>query len=133
MRLAWKKTARFGVPEIFAGIAALSFLVARFVPVLRLPGLCPFKLITGLPCCTCGMTHAFVHLAHGELGRALAANPAGCALAAAVWLFAVLDLARIAVSAPLPDPSPRAWRALAVMGVAVLGVNWVFLVVKVVS
>ena len=129
----WRKTERFGHPEVFAAIGALSFLVARFAPVLALPFTCPLKGLAGIPCATCGMTHAFVHLAHGELGRALAASPLGALLAAAAWAYAVLDLARWAAGAPLPVPSVRAVRVATAAGIALLLVNWAWLVVREVS
>jgi Protein of unknown function (DUF2752) len=118
---------RFGHAEVFAAIGALSFLVARFVPVLGLPFTCPLRALAGIPCATCGMTHAFVHLAHGELARAVAASPLGALLAAGAWLYAGLDLARVAAGAPLPAPSARALRAVAACGVAALLANWAYL------
>lgn len=39
------------------------------------PVLCPFRLLTGLPCPGCGLTRAWVFALHGELRQALAANP----------------------------------------------------------
>jgi hypothetical protein len=128
--LSWKRTARFGHPEVFALIGLLAFLVARFVPVLGLPFLCPLRGLAGIPCATCGMTHAFVHLAHGEAALAIAASPLGALLAAAAWAYAALDLARMALGAPLPVPTPRALRAATAAGVALLLVNWAWLVVR---
>ena len=87
---------RFGHPEVFALMGAATFLVARFLPLLELPYRCPFKALTGLPCASCGMTHAFVHLAHGAVGAAWVANPFGVLLAAGVWIYAAFDLARVA-------------------------------------
>ena len=128
--VTWRKTGRFGHAEVFAAIGLLSFLVARFLPVLSLPFVCPLRGLAGIPCATCGMTHAFVHLAHGELSRALAASPLGVLLAAAAWTFAALDLARAALGAPLPVPSLRATRAATALGVALLLANWAWLVVR---
>jgi hypothetical protein len=118
---------RFGHAEVFAAIGALSFLVARFVPVLDLPYTCPLKALAGLPCATCGMTHAFVHLAHGEGARALAASPLGALLAAGAWLFAAADAARVALGAPLPAPPVRALRAATAGAVVALLANWAWL------
>jgi hypothetical protein len=119
----------FGNAEVFAAIFALSFLAARLLPLLDLPYPCPFKALTGLPCATCGMTHAFVHLAHGQVGAAFAASPAGALLAAGCWLFAAADAARLALALPLPRPRPGASRALVVGGLLALLANWAFLVV----
>ncbi len=119
---------RIGHPEVFAAIAALSFLVARFVPVLSLHLACPMRTLAGIPCATCGMTHAFVALAHGRLAAAWDASPLGAALAAGAWLYALADAARLAAGWPFPVPGPRALRAVTAAGVAALLANWAWLV-----
>jgi Protein of unknown function (DUF2752) len=118
----------FGHPESFAGIFALAFLAARFLPVLGLGYRCPAKALLGVPCFTCGMTHAFVALAHGDVAAALAASPAGALLAAAGWAFAIAALARPILRFGWPEIGTRAARRLAVSGVLVLLLNWVYLV-----
>ena len=118
------RPARFGHAEVFALIGLSSFLVARFAPVLDLSYRCPFRLLTGLPCASCGMTHAFVHLAQGDLGAALAANPLGAILALAAWAFAALDLARVAAGLPLPRLGTRTVRVFATVGAAAVLLNW---------
>jgi hypothetical protein len=118
---------RFGHPEVFAAIAALSFLVARYLPVLSLPYTCPARGLLGLPCATCGMTHAFVALAHGDLAAALHASPLGAALAAAAWGYALLDLLRLALGRPFPAVPARLLRAATALGVAALLANWAWL------
>lgn len=126
----WQRAPRFGHAEVFAAIAALSFLAARFLPLLSLPFVCPMRGLAGIPCATCGMTHAFVHLAHADVAQAIAASPLGAVLAAAAWLYAVLDLARAALGAPLPVPSPRLGRAAVALGLVALLGNWAYLVVR---
>jgi len=118
---------RFGHPEVFAAIAALSFLVARFVPVLAFPYTCPLKGLLGLPCATCGMTHAFVALARGDLAAALQASPLGAVLAGGAWLYALLDMGRLALGRPFPGLPPALLRAAAALGAAALLANWAWL------
>lgn len=130
MAVAWRRTPRLGHPEVFAGIAALSFLAARFLPVLDLPFTCPLRSVAGLPCASCGMTHAFVALAHGEVAAAFAASPLGAILAAGAWLYAALDLARVSLGAPWPDPGERAWRLMAGAAVASVVLNWAWLLAR---
>lgn len=125
--ISWRRVARLGVPEVFAAIGLLSFLVARFVPVLAIPFTCPMKGIAGIPCLSCGMTHAFVALAHGDARAALAASPAGTLLAAAAWLYAALDLGRAALDLPLPTLDLRLQRALVAAAVVALVANWAWL------
>jgi len=49
-----------------------------------LPELCTMKRLWGIDCPGCGMTRAFISLAHGDVAAALSYNPA------AVWLFAMM-------------------------------------------
>ena len=119
---------RFGHAEVLAAIAALSFLVARFVPVLGLFPPCPFRESLGVPCASCGMTRAFVGLASGDLAAAFAASPLGVLLAAAAWTFAALALVRPVLRFRWPDLAPGVARAAAVAAVAALLVNWGWIV-----
>ena len=133
MAVAWRKTARFGHPEVFAGIAALSFLAARFLPLVDIPWTCPVRAWADLPCASCGMTHAFVALARGEVGAAFGASPLGALLAGGAWLYAALDLLRAALGAPWPDPGERACRVLAGAAVASAVLNWAWLLARAAS
>jgi hypothetical protein len=117
----------FGQAEVFALIAALSFLVARFVPVLAFPSTCPARGLLGIPCATCGMTHAFVALAHGDVAAALQASPLGALLAAVAWGFVLLDLLRLALGRPLPSLPTSLVRAAVAAGAAALLLNWAWL------
>ncbi len=121
---------RLGIPEAFALVAAASFLVARFAPVLSFHSECPFRALTGLPCASCGMTHAFVALAHGDAAGAWSASPLGALLAGGAWIFALLDLARVAAGIPWPRLSDRAWRAMAVGVVGAAALNWAWMLLR---
>lgn len=124
---AARPAERVGIPEVYAAIAALSFLVARFVPVLRLHYPCVFLAATGHPCATCGMTRAFVHLAHGHVVQAFQWSPLGALLAAGAWLYAVADLVRVAAGWPFPAIAPRRLRLGLGALAAVVLVNWTWL------
>jgi len=128
--LSWRKTARFGHAEVFAAIALASFLAARLLPLLAIPYTCPLKGLAGIPCATCGMTHAFVHLAHGDVALAFAASPLGAILAGTAWLYAAADAVRVALDAPFPVPSARVLRAATFAGVLALLVNWAYLLAR---
>lgn len=119
----------FGHAEVYGAVFALAFGVARFAPWLALGHGCPFRAFTGVPCATCGMTRAFVHLAHGEVGAAFGASPFGALLAGGCWLFAAAALARFALGWRWPVLPPGAPRRLAVAALVALLANWVFLVV----
>ena len=118
---------RFGHLDVFAVIGAASFLVARFLPVLAIPYTCPAKGLLGIPCATCGMTHAFVALAHGDLMGALQASPLGAALATGAWGFALLDLGLLALGRPFPRVPVGALRLVTAAGALALLLNWAWL------
>lgn len=120
----------FGHAEVFALIALLSLAVARFVPVLSVPFTCPLRALAGIPCATCGMTRAFVWLAHGDPAAAWSASPLGALLAGGLWLLALADVVRIALGAPLPAVGARAARTGVAAGAVALLLNWAWLVAR---
>lgn len=120
----------FGHAEVFAAIFLSSFLAARFLPVLAVPYVCPAKALFGLPCPACGMTHAFVYLAHADVLAALNANPAGALLAFLVWGFVVFDLVRLFLGKGLPKVPGRAARLFIFLGGMLVLSSWGFLLAK---
>jgi hypothetical protein len=49
----------------------------------RTPEACWFRLVTGLPCPTCGMTRSYVKLLKGDISGSVRAHPAGPLMLAA--------------------------------------------------
>ncbi len=73
-----------------AGAAMLGIAVARpFLPFDLGIG-CPLRAATGIPCPMCGMTRSVTSIIHGNLGHALAMQPAGF-LAVALAVILVLN------------------------------------------
>jgi hypothetical protein len=85
------------------GAAALLAIVSSstdqelVVRQWRLPSVCGFRNLTGLPCPSCGLTRSWVAIAEGNLGTGLAAHRLGWmtmlyvalqALRHAAWLAA---------------------------------------------
>lgn len=61
------------------------------------PVICPFRLMTGLPCPGCGLTRSWIALAHGDPGTAFARHAFGpvlFALAIIAVATTVYSLAR---------------------------------------
>ena len=53
---------------------------------------CSWVVNMDMPCPTCGMTTAFAHAAHGELGSALLAQPLGFVLAVLTAMLLILGI-----------------------------------------
>jgi hypothetical protein len=69
-----------------AGLLLVPAAVALSVsPIDPVPP-CPLRTLTGIPCPLCGSTRGVIAAVHGDLGHALALNPASIA----VLLLAVL-------------------------------------------
>lgn len=110
----------------FLGLSAL-FLVSACLPlpgadgrIDHLPSVCPFHRLTGLPCPGCGLTRAFVCLAHGRFMESLHWHPIGWlvfGVFVALWARAGLTWARGRPVAPL---SPRLIGRLNWAGVTLL-------------
>jgi Protein of unknown function (DUF2752) len=110
---------------VIAAVVGVGALVtARVIGPAEVEGgpvLCPFRLLTGLPCPGCGLTRSWVYLAHGQWQDAWAANPFGIVSMLAV---AVLVIA-VAVAALRRTPLPDVGRLLSSRGFLALGVVWI--------
>jgi hypothetical protein len=72
----------------------MCLLAAALVPVSFVtsgPSLCPFKVMTGLPCPGCGMTRSVVTLLHGDLRTSLYFHPLGVVMVAICAALVVAD------------------------------------------
>jgi hypothetical protein len=68
-------TRRSLSPGRMVCIGALALSALLPVPgadarILHMPSICPFYRLTGLPCPACGLTRAFVCMAHGQFAEA---------------------------------------------------------------
>lgn len=132
--------ARAGRPSVhalaIAALGAMALLAAGALP-LDAPPLslfaCPLRAATGVPCLSCGATHAFHFAARLHPLEALASNPLAALAAALLAAHAVWTLLRLcglpyAPRAPaLSGPAARALR----VGIAVaLAANWAFVLLR---
>lgn len=130
-----KCVVRAGPPSVHAlGLAITGglLLTAAAVFPLDAPPLslfaCPFRAATGLPCLTCGCTHAFAALARLHLIEAAAASPLGALAALACVVHAVWTALRLCGLQYAPAGfavTPRVRLSAA----ALLAANWAFLIV----
>lgn len=135
MQMVWRRLTPQEIDHeqlwlaVAAGSLTLLALTSAHVLEIQLP-LCPFKTITGRPCPTCGVTRAVMAMTRLDLPAALAFNP--LAVAAAIAGGVYLLYAAIVLSARLPRLRPRltprdVTRARAAV-LAVLAINWIYLV-----
>lgn len=112
---------------------ALGLLLARFVPLAKLPFWgCGFRKLTGLPCPGCGLTRAAEHLAYGRFGAAWEANPLGATVGGLFALAAVLAFIHLAFRAPVPRVllSEREARVARVSAIALVVVNYAAMLLR---
>jgi hypothetical protein len=117
---------------IWAPIAVAAFVAARFLPWDRLAFLvCPFHLLTGLPCLSCGGTRAFVALSNLDAATAFTMNPLVAAVGVAAAAY-VVHAAGVGVGAWRPWrprlASPGRRRMLRAAAVAAIAANWGYLI-----
>jgi hypothetical protein len=115
----------FGGVLIFgAGLAALWLWLALPRPV------CTFRIVTGIPCPTCGSTRLAEKLFAGDLWGALAASPLVAAALTAVALWGLWST--IAWLAGWPPRrvilEARERLALRILAVLVLAAGWAYLI-----
>jgi hypothetical protein len=67
---------------------AVVLFASRFIEPSKLPEICMFKILTGIPCMFCGLTHAFHAISLGNLEMAENFHPlAFFALGLVIFLF----------------------------------------------
>jgi hypothetical protein len=115
---------------LLVGGASLCLLgVALATPGIQLPR-CAFKILTGLPCPTCGITRTVIALSRGDVERGLFMNPLAAIGCAAGLLYLLYAAAVLALRLPRlrPSLSPVDRRRLRIGAVAALAINWVWLI-----
>lgn len=106
-----------------AVLTAVGLFVARWQPAtLALLKPCPLLTLTGVPCPTCGTTHAALALSRGDLAAAFVANPLA---ASALLLLLPATAASLAWRRRAAPPAAR--RILAWVASAALLLNWGYL------
>jgi hypothetical protein len=133
MRLVWRRSP----PEEFnhelvwllvsvAAAAGGAIWLSLGFPTLR----CPFLAITGYPCLTCGATRCAIALGHGDFFGAWLWNPLALVALCGVVLFdlyAAIVLLTRAARPRLVDWMSAEKNALRIGAVALIAVNWIFL------
>ncbi|MBI5514421.1 MAG: DUF2752 domain-containing protein [Deltaproteobacteria bacterium] len=93
----------------------------------RVPPLCLFRRLVGLPCPSCGMTRALAWLLHGDLSRAWALNPAALPLLAVTCLGGLVLLLELLSGRPRLAPwwrRPGNRRGAFWFTMTIMGLTW---------
>jgi hypothetical protein len=131
-----KWVVRAGFPSVHAlGLAAAgsALLLAAAVLPLDAPPLslfaCPFRVATGVPCLTCGCTHAFAALVRLHPLAAIEASPLGAVLALACAGHALWTLLRLFGLPWAPAPFAPGRRSK-IAAVAFAAASWAFVALR---
>jgi len=118
--------------EVYGGVAFFLLLLARFVPLARLPFWgCALRRATGIPCLACGMTRSFDWFMQGRFLDSLAVNPLGFALALTGAIGALyLGLRWWRPPRLALELSPRQAFWVRIGAVALIAANWAYLVAR---
>jgi hypothetical protein len=132
--LTWPRPNRtVGFIDALALTGLTGLLIARFIPVARLPFWgCVLREHTGWPCPGCGLTRAAERVAHFNIAGAWEANPLGTVAALSFVATIVVSLLHLLFKMPLPTlvPSRREALALRVALAASVLINYGYIILK---
>jgi Protein of unknown function (DUF2752) len=122
-------------PDLAPLLAVLALWVAAALPVEGIGLLvCPFRVVTGVPCAGCGLTRSVIEAARGEWGMALRLHPLGPVFCLALMGVAASGLlpreGRVRLRGWLGQPSVIRAAGIAAIGVLVANelvrLAWIF-------
>lgn len=117
--------------HIIWGPMALLFIIVAgfFKDFLGVLPECVFHRVTGVPCLTCGATRSIVALSQFDLISSLALNPLTPIFAIALVVFSSISLSGYIFKKSLVLKfSEREKKLLRIGAVALIVVNWLFLI-----
>ena len=106
--------------------SSVILLAAAFVPLSLIGQLhiCLFRRLTGYPCMFCGLTRAFIAMAHGDIPTAWHIAPIGVPLFLATVAVLLWSAASLFTGRPLNIQIP--WRWILPLGAILLLINWIY-------
>ena len=111
---------------LLASGSGLILLAAAVLPLSligRVHG-CAFRTLTGYPCPFCGLTRAFLAMAHGHVSDAWHIAPLGVPLFVLTVLVCLWSLTALTLRRRLTIALP--WRWILPLGAILLLVNWIY-------
>lgn len=134
MTVRWPRPNRsLGFVDVLGLMGAVGFLVARFVPLAKLPFWgCELRQRTGWPCPGCGLTRVAERMALGNVAGAWEANPLGTVAALLFAVATLISIAHLAFKLPIPIVELTRREASALRwSIAVLAIlNYAFVIAK---
>ncbi len=111
---------------LLVGGSGAALLIAALVPLTLIGTFhaCPFLRLTGYPCMFCGMTRAFMAMAHGHVAGAWRISPLGVPLFLATLAAFFWGTAGLVTGRKLLLRWP--WRWIAAVGAILLVANWIY-------
>jgi hypothetical protein len=132
--VTWPRPNRtIGFIEALALTGLTGLLIARFVPIARLPFWgCALRQHTGWPCPGCGLTRVADRIAHFNVSGAWDANPLGTVVALLFVLAILLSVLHLLFKMPLPNlvPTRREAFGLRITLAAVVLLNYGYIILK---
>ncbi len=123
---------RWVATPFFLGSSAILLLATYLGPGYGLHEafgypVCGFKITSGLPCISCGMTTAFAYAADGNLLGALRVQPFAALLAVATAVLAIVSGYALVSGMSLAPIGRAVWRPRVIIPALVLLVaSWVY-------
>lgn len=121
------------IPHLLLALLSGGILLAAALLPLDLEPdiICPFFLLTGYPCLSCGLTRGFIAMARGEFFAALSTYPLAALLYPATALFFAANAAALICRVNLRPGRWLKWRArgwiifLGIFGL-LIALNWIY-------
>jgi hypothetical protein len=133
MRLCWRHRAADEIDHelIWLAVSTASMAVGAAWLALGLTWpRCPFLVLTGLPCVTCGATRSTLAFLHGHFLSALGWNPLAFFALVSVLVFDLYAAMVLIGGRPrlrIVDSSTAEKNVLRIAVVCLLALNWIYL------
>ncbi|MDQ3262535.1 MAG: DUF2752 domain-containing protein [Myxococcota bacterium] len=134
MTLTWPAPNRtFGLLDALGLTGVVGLLVARFIPIAKLPFWgCVFREHFGWPCLGCGLTRVADRMSHLNVLGAWSANPLGTVVAGLFMVAAVWSALHLAFKVPVPElkVSDREFFWFRMTAVLLVAVNYAWVIIQ---
>ncbi len=132
MNIVFKKrtTGEIDYGIIYGGISIIVLFIGSIMPVLSLMPSCAFKMLTGIPCPTCGATRSVFAFARGDVTASFMMNPLTALCLLAGILIFLYSLATNAFDLPKINMLLSSKDEIALKGTVIILIlaQWIYLI-----